>query len=251
VSVVVSVNGPLPEEAPPPGREHLATLPVASVTDVVYGHLRRLILRQLAPGTPLRLNDLAADLGVSTTPVRVAVERLRAEGLVVHQRGKGSSVAPLSLDDLLDIYAVRVGLESVAASRGAPALDDAAIAVMRGDIYRLGTLNHDDLRDVPAYLEVEWSMHEICYRAAGHRRLLEEIRSYRRQAERYFRLALAQGMSARDDFQHQTAFFEACAARDSASAERMARTLLEWTVDRVAPILTAAAVTDPADQPGH
>ncbi len=248
---MLGVSGPLPEATPPADPGDLAALPLASVTDVVYSHLRRMILRQLAPGTPLRLNDLAADLGVSTTPVRVAVERLRAEGLVVHQRGKGSSVAPLSLDDLLDIYAVRVGLESVAASRGAPALSDSAISVMRDHIRRLGTLNHDDLRDRPAYLEVEWAIHEICYEAAGHPRLLQEIRSYRRQAERYFRLALAQGMSTRDDFHHQTAFFEACAGRDGVATERMARTLLEWTVERVAPMLSATAAADPVDTQPH
>ena len=216
---------------------HAAQLEVSSVTDAVYSHLRRLILRQLPPGSPLRLNDLAAQLGVSTTPVRVAVERLRAEGLVVHQRGKGSTVAPLSVDDLLDIYAVRVGLESVAAGRGAPRLTDGEIERMRGLVSKLGTLDHDDLRTLPQYLDTEWSMHEICYEAAQHPRLLQEIRSYRRQAERYFRLALAQWMNAHDDFQHQTAFFAACAHRDGAAAARMARDLLEWTVERVAPML--------------
>ncbi len=216
---------------------HTAQLAVSSVTDAVYAHLRRLILRQLPPGSPLRLNDLAAQLGVSTTPVRVAVERLRAEGLVVHQRGKGSTVAPLSVDDLLDIYAVRVGLESVAAGRGAPRLTDGDVERMRGLVRKLGGLDHDDLRVLPQYLDAEWSMHEICYEAAGHPRLLQEIRSYRRQAERYFRLALAQGMNAHDDFQRQTAFFEACARRDGTAAERMARDLLEWTVERVAPML--------------
>jgi DNA-binding GntR family transcriptional regulator len=80
-------------------------------------------------------------------------------------------------------------------------------------------------------------MHETCYRAAGHPRLLQEIRSYRRQTERYFRLALAEGINARDDFQHQLAFFEACADRDATSAERVARELLDWTVERVVALL--------------
>ena len=216
---------------------HRSQLAVSSVTDAVYTRLRRLILRQLPPGSPLRLNDLAAELGVSTTPVLVAVERLRAEGLVVHQRGKGSTVAPLSLDDLLDIYAVRAGLEGVAAGRGAPRLTAADIERMGQLITKLGGLDHDDLRVLPQYLDAEWAMHEICYEAAGHPRLLQEIRSYRRQAERYFRLALAQGVNAHDDLQHQTAFFEACAERDGPAAERMAKDLLEWTVEQVAPML--------------
>jgi DNA-binding GntR family transcriptional regulator len=212
-------------------------LPVVSVTDVVYAHLRRMILRDLTPGMPLRLNDLAADLGVSTTPVRVAVERLRAEGLVIHRRGKGSSVAPLSLTDLDDIYAIRTGLEAVAAQRGAPRLSDDDIETMRRHVARLQTLNHEDPLILNTYLMEEWAMHEVCYGAAGHPRLLQEIRSYRRQAERYFRLALAQGLNAREDLDRQIAFFDACAARDPAAAEARACSLLKWTVDRVAPLL--------------
>jgi DNA-binding GntR family transcriptional regulator len=219
-------------------------LPVASVTEVVYTHLRGQILRDLSPGMPLRLNDLAAELGVSTTPVRVAVERLRAEGLVIHRRGKGSSVAPLSLADLDDIYAVRTGLEAVGARLGAPQLSDDEVEVMRRYVTRLGKLNHDDPKVLNTYLTEEWAMHEVCYGAAGHPRLLQEIRSYRRQAERYFRLALAQGLKARDDLDQQVAFFDACAARDAGAAEALACSLLKWTVDRVAPLLKLREVAE-------
>jgi DNA-binding GntR family transcriptional regulator len=225
-------------------------LPVASVTDAVYTHLRGMILRHLIPGMPLRLNDLAAELGVSTTPVRVAVERLRAEGLVIHRRGKGSSVAPLSLADLDDIYAIRTGLEAVAAQRGTARLSDEQVVAMRRHVDQLQTLNHDDPAILDTYLMEEWAMHEVCYGAAGHPRLLQEIRSYRRQAERYFRLALAQGLNAREDLGRQIAFFDACSARDAESAEALACSLLKWTVDRVAPLLQLRAGEEPVESAG-
>lgn len=227
-------------------REPSHRLPVSSVTDAVYTRLRSMILRGMAPATPLRLNDLATEMGVSTTPVRVAVERLRSEGLVVHHRGKGASVAPLSLTDLEDIYAVRNGLEAVAARLGAPLLTDAEVEQMQRYITRLGELDHVEPRDRQTYLTVEWAMHEVCYSAPRHPRLLQAIRSYRRQTERYFRLALAEGINARDDYQHQVAFFEACAARDSAAAEARARELLEWTVDRVATLVGGLTTAPPA-----
>ncbi|HEY6538563.1 MAG TPA: GntR family transcriptional regulator [Candidatus Dormibacteraeota bacterium] len=219
------------------------------MTDLVYGRLRAMILRGMAPGTPLRLNELASELGVSTTPIRVAVERLRSEGLVVHRRGKGSSVAPLSVADLEDIYAVRNGLEGVAARLGAPRLSDDEIGVMRHCAERLGQLDHSASRDRKTYLAVEWAMHEVCYGAAGYPRLLQEIRSYRHQTERYFRLALAEGINARDDLQHQIAFFEACAGRDPAGAEARARDLLEWTVERVAALLQGLPDCQPDEEP--
>lgn len=221
-------------------------LPLSSVTDAVYGRIRTMILRGMAPGAPLRLNDLALEMGVSTTPVRVAVERLRSEGLVVHQRGKGSSVAPLSLPDLEDIYAVRTGLEGIAAYQGASQLTDEDVEAMQRHIRRLGDLDHADARQRQTYLVVEWAMHEVCYSAAGHPRLLDEIRSYRRQTERYFRLALAQGINTRDDYDHQVAFCEACTARNPGAAEAQARALLQWTVEQVADFLQDLPGSDSA-----
>lgn len=214
-------------------------LETKSVTDAVYDRLRGQILRELAPETPLRLVDLAQQLGVSTTPVRVAVERLRAEGLVIHRRGRGSRVAPLSAADLRDIYAVRTGLEGIAAHRGAPKLSDDEVGRLRDGLADLARLRLHQHRDRDAYLVREWALHEICYRAAGHQRLMQEILSYRRQTERYFRLALAEGINARDDLEHQIAFFEACIARDAAAAEARARDLLEWTVERAEVLLQA------------
>ncbi len=215
-----------------PERLPAQTLQMQSVTEAVYAHLRARILSSLEPDTPLRLVELAHELGVSTTPVRVAVERLRAEGLVVHRRGRGSRVAPLSIEDLRDIYAVRTGLEGIAAQRGAPRLSDGEVRAMRSGVEALSRLHPAQRRDRDAYLAGEWELHELCYRAAGHPRLLQEIRSYRRQTERYFRLALTEGINAKDDLEHQKGFFEACIARDPASAEARARELLEWTVER-------------------
>jgi DNA-binding GntR family transcriptional regulator len=91
--------------------------------------------------------------------------------------------------------------------------------------------------ELDRYLDVEWQMHEVCYGACQHERMLREIRSFRHQAERYFRLALVEGMNLRDDLQQQHDFCQACVAGDAKEAERMAVKLLDWTVERVAPVL--------------
>ena len=208
-------------------------LDIPSATEVVYRELRSEILKELEPGSSLRLNEVADRLGVSITPVRAALERLAAEGLVLHERRRGAVVAPLSLDDLMDIYAIRGGLEGVAARVGAPLLTDEDVASMDRYMGQLQMLRSRRPEDLDEYLRLEWAMHEVCYAAAGHHRLLREIRLYRRQAERYLRVALNQQARMAEDMVHQESFRVACVARDGVRAEAAATLLLEWTVGHV------------------
>jgi DNA-binding GntR family transcriptional regulator len=146
-------------------------------------------------------------------------------------------VAPLSLVDFKDIYAVRRGLEGTAALLGTPSITDADIAKMRAVLTQLDRVSAAAEINVDLYLTLEWEMHLTCYQASGHQRLLGEIQSYRRQAERYFRLALGDGVNLLDDLRHQRGFCAACTDRDPQQAESMAQLLLDWTVERVAPLI--------------
>src|SRR2546425_12668775 len=94
-------------------------LQISSVEDGVYQALREEIGRlQLAPGERLRLEELADRFQVSLTPVRHALRRLESEGLVVSERRRGSRVAPLSVEEIEEIQAIRLGLESFLARYG-------------------------------------------------------------------------------------------------------------------------------------
>lgn len=229
--------GATTEEKGNVGAPQMGLISSASVTELVYRRLHAQILTRMSPDQPLRPNDIAAELGVSTTPVRTAIERLAADGLVVQAGRRGATVAPLSLPDFLDIYAVRRGLEGAAARLGAPLLTDAALAQMELRLRQLDRIAGAADPEVDAYLQVEWEMHEICYQAPGHRRLLKEVQAYRRQAERYFRLVLLENVNLLDDLEQQRAFHEACTQRDHTRAEESVHMLLDWTVERVAPLI--------------
>jgi DNA-binding GntR family transcriptional regulator len=93
--------------------------------DVLTAALRELIITgEIEAGTALRQRDLAAQFGVSPTPVREALRRLEAEGLVDHDLHRGATVieAAVGADD--EAYQVRAVLESlaarIAASRATP-----------------------------------------------------------------------------------------------------------------------------------
>ena len=108
-------------------RQYLEDVPRhGSTTDAVTEALREAILDgSLAPSTWLREDDLAQQLRVSRTPVREALRRLSDEQLTVRSAHRGSMVAPMSLDDILAVYAVREALE------GAGGPDDGRAAASR------------------------------------------------------------------------------------------------------------------------
>src|SRR2546426_1115964 len=102
-------------------------LEIKSAEDHVFEALRARILRGLAPGSPLRLAEIADQYGVSMMPVRSALRRLEAEGLIRQLPRRGAVVAPLELSDLEEIQAVRAGLEGYAARLGAERIGETGL----------------------------------------------------------------------------------------------------------------------------
>ena len=90
-------------------------LPEASTADLVAQRLRDAILDgSLRPGDRLVEHDLAARFQVSRGPVREAIRLLVPDGLVVLRRNRGAIVASPTFDDVLEVYAVRMSLGSLA-----------------------------------------------------------------------------------------------------------------------------------------
>lgn len=76
----------------------------------------------MLPGQRLRQDELAQQLGVSSTPVREALQRLEAEGILVHVPHKGVKVANIGMEGAQEIYRIRSVLESHAAELAVPNL---------------------------------------------------------------------------------------------------------------------------------
>jgi DNA-binding GntR family transcriptional regulator len=77
-----------------------------------------------APGTRLVQEDLAGAFGISRIPLREALRRLEGEGLVVISPNRGAIVRPLSPKDVVDLYDLRLALESLAIRRAAERFAD-------------------------------------------------------------------------------------------------------------------------------
>ena len=94
------------------------TLTATSLHDRVYEELRtRLLTRRHVPGEKLSLHELAAELGVSRSPVHHALTRLVSEGLLTVRARRGYYVTPVTAEALAEGYDVRLALELHAAER--------------------------------------------------------------------------------------------------------------------------------------
>jgi DNA-binding GntR family transcriptional regulator len=100
-----------------------------SRSDQAYHLLKEAILSlRLRPGEAIVETHLARQLGISTTPLREALARLKREGLVDGHPFKGACVAPVTLDDAREVLEIRASLEADAVVSARVRLTDADLA---------------------------------------------------------------------------------------------------------------------------
>ncbi|HEY4201317.1 MAG TPA: GntR family transcriptional regulator [Devosiaceae bacterium] len=140
----------------------------------VYDQLRDWIREgRLAPGTRVREEDLARSLDVSRTPVREALSRLQARGLV-EMSGGGLSVVELTRPQIMELYAVRAVLEGSAARFAAENASASDIATLQHVASQFDRFTGD----AKGFARVNAAFHQAIYEAAHNRyqmRMLEDL----------------------------------------------------------------------------
>ena len=189
----------------------------------VYDHLRAEILEgRLEPGTELIEVALAEQLGVSRGPLREAIGRLAAEGLVTVSPRRGAVVRSLSKEEFLELYQVREALERKAVQLAVPRLADEQFE-------ELAALNeameaHARKNEVEAFFEANLAFHARLLEASGNGKLQELYRQLLGQLGRYrFRSLTLRGNLQRSVSEHK-AILRAAKRGD---AERAARLMAE------------------------
>jgi DNA-binding GntR family transcriptional regulator len=151
-------------------------------SDLAYARLRREIIDwTLAPGTPLGEIETATRLGVSRTPLREALSRLTAEGLVT-SAGRTSRVAPLSRRHIVELFELREALETQAARLAARRRDPVAFEALR-DAFR-GLPAHGEAVDLDRYYALTAELDAAVDAAADSSALRSALRDLRGQLQR-------------------------------------------------------------------
>jgi DNA-binding GntR family transcriptional regulator len=166
-----------------------ATLDHRTLWQRVHDHLREEILAsRLPPGTELQEVALSHELGVSRGPIREALGRLAAEGLVTVRPRRGAVVRAFSTTEFLEAYQVREALEMMAVRLAVPQLSTEDIASMRQLIDRMTACA--EAGDVEGFFEANAAFHQTFFEAAGNRMLADMYQKLRGQIDRHRRLSL-------------------------------------------------------------
>ncbi|EHN09738.1 transcriptional regulator [Patulibacter medicamentivorans] len=159
----------------------------ANAADEAYAALRAQIIRgDLEPGATLRQELLAKQLEVSRTPVREAINRLQAEGLVEVLSSRRSRVAALSRAEIRDIGDMRLALEPLAIGLAVPRL---TATDLRAASFALQ--DADEEGDPATFGERNSRFHLALMDPCGRPRLLDAITSLLDLTDRYHRFAIA------------------------------------------------------------
>jgi DNA-binding GntR family transcriptional regulator len=140
-----------------------------SATSLAEEVLRNAILNgELLPGEDLREVQIAERLGLSRTPVREALLRLGAAGLVEMTHNRGARVRVTDPKGLIDIYELRAELESYTAEKAARIIDAVSLKELDASSDRFEALCN--LEDSRALVRENFTFHDIVHRASGNER---------------------------------------------------------------------------------
>ena len=212
-----------------PVNERIRARRGATTPDLIADTLREEILRgAVAPGEALRQEELAERFGVSRLPVRDALLRLEAQGLVNVYPNRGAFVISLSAEEVREVYDMRVLLEGDMIER--------AVSRMSPEHWRrIDTAHAEATRSAGTadWVDGDWLFHRALYEPAARPRQLEMIEQLRGVVARY-RVALA-ALPARtaDWLADHDAILQACRARSSVAARKRLESHLRTAADEV------------------
>ncbi|MGQ3003630.1 MAG: GntR family transcriptional regulator [Hydrogenophaga sp.] len=145
-----------------------------SMGQVAYGKLHEAIeTGVLKPGDRISVNGLADTLQISRTPVREAIAWLETDGLIVHEPYRGRVVAQLDQQMVIELYAIRLVLETSAAALAAQNASEAEVDVLR----EMLVLEREVLGDPMRRERLNRRFHDAIYRSAHNRYLLTTLRA--------------------------------------------------------------------------
>jgi len=198
--------------------------PFTTKSDFAYLKLRHQILSgELAPGAVLNQTSLASAIGVSTTPLREALRRLKSEGLVELDAHRDARVTPLTAEEARDLLEIRRSLDPLAAALAAERRTRDDIQDMRAAADGLQPLRSDPaVPDLVAHRR----FHAAIYLASHNELLIDTLDGLWDKADRYRRLGLGpdHGQAERDQkAAEHAALLDSVVAGDTAGASDIMR----------------------------
>lgn len=193
-----------------------------SLRDQAYEIIKsRIVSCELKPGEAVTVTELAESLGFGRTPVIQAVDRLMVDGLVEVMPRKGVVVSPVSLDELVNIIAVRLLNECETARWAAERIGVSQIEAMKANLDAM--VNATAVRDVDQIISLDREFHRLISSCAGNAIMTELLSNLHDRSARFWTLSLNVPEHNKRVCEQHAEIIEALADHDPDKAEKAVR----------------------------
>lgn len=197
-----------------------------SLGQVVSDTLRQAIKDGvLKPGERIFELDLAAQLGVSRTPIRDAIKKLALEGFVVNIERRGTYVANISLKEMSQVFEVRTALEELAAGLAAERITPEEIETL--ELMLVEISKYIEAKDMDKVVEADVHFHDVLYKASRNSRLADIVYNLREQILRFRSISMNQPGRLAKTWEEHREMVEAISEHNAAHARKIARLHME------------------------
>jgi DNA-binding GntR family transcriptional regulator len=204
----------------------------ARTYELVLEQLREAIVNgTIQQGTVLRTAELAQEMGVSRMPVREALHRLEAEGLVTMQPYRGAIITPLSTDKVTDAYELLSVIEAMSARKAAEVINEEQLAELDELLDEMDEVRRSG--DTTAYSKYNRQFHSLVYVHYHNERaheIMSDLWNYVYRLRRMYPQAperMEQGMQQHRDL------VQALRVHDPVKVERIVRTHVEQSLEKL------------------
>ena len=217
----------------------------------VYEYLREEILAdRLPPGTELSEVALSKELAISRGPIREAMGRLSAEGLITMRPRRRAEVRSLTLQDLIDAYQLLEVLEVLAVQLLVPRITEAEVSMLEQLNDKMAA--HAAAGETREFYDAGISFHELVCELSGNAKLREMHRRIEAEIGRFQSRTTAMRGTADDMLSEHSAILAAIRLRDANRAAELSADHIRMPVQRLQEKLreeaaAAAVPAEPAD----
>jgi DNA-binding GntR family transcriptional regulator len=213
----------------------LATLEEARpLPDIIYDWLReQILIGHLLPGSEIRQEIIAKRFGTSRVPIREALSRLQAEGLITLRPRRGFAVTTLNHDEIVEIFELRMAIEEHAMRIATKVRTDADVREVEALVVRMETVDPGSPHYLQRWMGTNRQFHARLIESARRRRVDEIALNLRDAIEPYIRIEANFNRQVTYANVEHRQIFDAFKRKDAEATARLSRKHCESTLKRL------------------
>jgi DNA-binding GntR family transcriptional regulator len=210
--------------------------------EATFQTLKSLLVEgKIAPGSKLNERELAESLKVSRTPIREAIRRLAADGLVELIANRGAIAVQLSIEDVIHTFDVIAELEGYSGELAAKNINDSTLSELEALQYEM--MASYARRDLSSYYKLNLRIHRLINQAANNPVLATLFSQVNSRIEALRFRSNQDGVKWEKAVEEHQEMLDALKARDSARMRKVMITHVTNKRDVVVQLLKSEAIT--------